>query len=142
MESLGKLTRRQVESLQVIRAKETSDRGVPLKIIASSLKLTPASALGHLTPLETLGLIQRYRGKSRLTARGRSTLAEYDRHHRVVETLFGNLGLPPKEICAAAREIDLAISHRTVEEVCRAQHHPSSCPHGEPIPHRHAPGSG
>ena len=142
MESLEKLTRRQVESLQVIRAQETPDRGVSLKLIASSLRLTPASALGHLTPLETLGLIERYRGKSRLTVKGRNTLAEYDRHHRIVETLFGSLGLPPKEVCAAAREIDLAISHRTVEEVCRAQHHPAACPHGEPIAHHHAPSSG
>ncbi|MCI4373783.1 MAG: metal-dependent transcriptional regulator, partial [Thermoplasmata archaeon] len=65
--------------------------------------------------------------------RGRSTFIEYQRHHRVAETLFGNLGLAPEETCAAAREIDLAISHRTVEEVCRAQQHPVECPHGEPI---------
>ncbi|HEV8050677.1 MAG TPA: iron dependent repressor, metal binding and dimerization domain protein, partial [Thermoplasmata archaeon] len=57
----------------------------------------------------------------------------YQRHHRVAETLFGSLGLPPAATCAAAREIDLAISHRTVEEVCRAQQHPASCPHGDPI---------
>ena len=133
MELLQKLTRRQVEALQAIRSKETPERGVPLKIIASSLGLTAPSALGHLTPLEELGLVERFRGKSRLTPKGRDTLAEYRRHHRVVETLFGNLGLSAREVCSAAREIDLAISHRTVEEVCRAQRHPTSCPHGAPI---------
>ena len=106
---------------------------MPLKSIARTLRLTPPSALGHLTPLESLGLVERYRGKSRLTPKGRHTLVEYQRHHRVAETLFGTLGLPPAETCAAAREIDLALSHRTVEEVCRAQRHPTSCPHGAPI---------
>jgi Mn-dependent DtxR family transcriptional regulator len=133
VETLQQLTRRQLDTLQTIRAKETPERGVSLKLIASSLKLTPPSALGHLTPLEERGLVERHRGKSRLTNKGRTTLLEYQRHHRVAETLFGNLGLPPEETCSAAREIDLAISHRTVEEVCRAQQHPAACPHGAPI---------
>ncbi len=133
METLQRLTRRQIDTLRAIQVRETPEKGVPLKMIASALRLTPPSALGHLTPLEVLGLVQRHRGKSRLTSRGRTTLLEYQRHHRVAETLFGSLGLPPAETCAAAREIDLAISHRTVEEVCRAQQHPASCPHGEPI---------
>ena len=134
METLQKLTRRQLETLQSIGSLETPDRGAPLKRIAASMHVSAPSALGHLTPLEELGLVDRYRGKSRLTDRGRGTLLEYRRHHRVVESLFSSLGLPPSETCAAAREIDLAISHRTVEEVCRAQAHPAICPHGEPIP--------
>jgi Mn-dependent DtxR family transcriptional regulator len=138
METLQKLTRRQLETLQAILAKETAGHGVPLKLIASTLRMSPPSALGHLTPLEQLGLVQRHRGKSRMTEKGRNTLLEYQRHHRVAETIFGSLGLPPAETCAAAREIDLAISHRTVEEVCRAQQHPISCPHGEPIAPCHA----
>ncbi len=141
METLQKLTRRQLETLQVIRSRETPERGVSLKQIAAALKLTPPSALGHLTPLEDLGLVERYRGKSRLTLRGDRTLSEYRRHHRVAETLFGSLGLPPNESCAAAREIDLAISHRTVEEVCRAQQHPTTCPHGAPIAPCHSAAS-
>jgi len=133
VETLQRLTRRQLDTLRTIGAKETPDRGVSLKLIASTLGLTPPSALGHLTPLEVLGLVERYRGKSRLTSRGRGTLLEYQRHHRVAETLFGRLGLSSDESCAAAHEIDLAISHRTVEEVCRAEQHPTACPHGEPI---------
>ena len=133
MEALQQLTRRQIDALRTIGAQETPDRGVPLKLTAASLHVRPPSALGYLTPLEEMGLIVRHRGKSRLTTHGRSTLREYQRHHRVAETIFGNLGLPPAETCAAAREIDLAISHRTVEEVCRAQQHPAVCPHGEPI---------
>jgi Mn-dependent DtxR family transcriptional regulator len=133
METLQRLTRRQVDALQVISTKETPERGVSLKLIASALGVTAPSALGHLTLLEGFGLVVRHRGKSRLTDKGRRTLQEYSRHHRVAETLFGNLGLAPAETCAAAREIDLALSHRTVDEICRVEQHPAACPHGEPI---------
>jgi DtxR family transcriptional regulator, Mn-dependent transcriptional regulator len=133
METLGRLTRRQVDTLRAIVSRETAQRGVSLKVIAASLKVRPPSALAHITPLEQLGLVERYRGKSRLTGRGRSTLLEYQRHHRVAETLFSQLGLTPEATCAAAREVDLSLSHKTVERVCAAEGHPSVCPHGEPI---------
>lgn len=133
METLQRLTRRQVEALQSIGARETPERGVPLKTTATALGVRPPSALGYLTPLEELGLIARFRGKSRLTAKGRSTLVEYHRHHRVAENLFGALGLSPQATCAAASEVDLAISHQTVERICAAEGHPAVCPHGEPI---------
>lgn len=133
METLQKLTRRQVDALRTIGQGETPDHGVPLKVTAASLHVQAPSALAHLTPLERMGLIVRHRGKSRLTARGRSTLVEYQRHHRVAESLFNALGLSPKDTCNAALEVDLAISHGTVERICAAEGHPSVCPHGEPI---------
>ena len=133
METLQRLTRRQLDALRCIGVRETPERGVPLKVMAATLRVAPPSALGHLTPLEGMGLIARYRGKSRLTPKGRTTLAEYQRHHRVAENLFNQLGLSPKDTCAAALEVDLAISHHTVERICAAEGHPSVCPHGEPI---------
>ncbi|HZY92858.1 MAG TPA: metal-dependent transcriptional regulator [Thermoplasmata archaeon] len=133
MEPLQRLTRRQLDALQVVSRSQTEARGASLKTISKSLALSPPSALGRLTPLERLGLVARFRGKSRLTPKGERTLAEYQRHHRVAETLFGRSGLTPAETCEAAREIDLALSHRVVEEICRAQLHPSRCPHGQPI---------
>ena len=133
VETLQQLTHRQVEALRVIAIRQNALRGASLKEIATALHVRPPSALAHLGPLEELGLISRFRGKSRLTDRGSRTLQEYQRHHRVAETLFSNLGLGPEETCAAAHEIDLAISHRTVDEICRAQQHPEACPHGAPI---------
>ncbi|HEV2519102.1 MAG TPA: metal-dependent transcriptional regulator [Thermoplasmata archaeon] len=133
MEPLQRLTRRQLDALRTISGEETPEHGVALNRIAARMGLSAPSALGHVGPLERLGLVERYRGKSRLTRRGRETLLEYHRHHRIAETLFDRLGLPATESCSAAREIDLAISHRTIEELCRAQRHPSECPHGQPI---------
>ena len=133
MEALQQLTHRQVEALRVIGVRQGDRKGASLKDIASGLRVRPPSALAHLGPLEELGLISRFRGKSRLTDKGSRTLQEYQRHHRVAETLFGNLGLGPEETCAAAHEIDLALSHRTVDQICEAQRHPTACPHGAPI---------
>jgi Mn-dependent DtxR family transcriptional regulator len=124
MEALGRLTRRQVDALRAIGPRETTEHGVSLKLIAASLKVRPPSALAHVTPLEKFGLVERHRGKPRL---------EYQRHHRVAETLFSQLGLSAEATCAAAREVDLSLSHQTVERVCAAEGHPSVCPHGEPI---------
>ncbi len=133
MELLAQLSRRQLDTLIAVRRGEEGHRGAPLGVIARDLHVTAPSALDHLTALEQLGLVVRYRGKSRLTSAGESCLAEYRRHHRVAETLFGNLGLAPDRTCAAAREIDLALSHRTIDAICRAENHPDECPHGEPI---------
>lgn len=134
METLQRLTRRQVEALQAVSQGETTGYGMSLNAVAARLRLRPPTALGHLTQLERAGLVARHRGKTRLTERGRTTLTEYHRHHRIAESLFSHLGMPPQEVCAAAREVDLAISHRTVERLCRAEGHPTVCPHGEPIP--------
>ena len=134
MEPLQRLTRRQVDALQAIGVRETDGRGVSLKALAKALRVRPPSALDHATALERYGLVTRYRGKSRLTARGRACHLEYQRHHRVAEELFARIGLPSDETCRAAREIDLALDHQTVERICRAEGHPSACPHGQPIP--------
>ncbi len=134
MEALQRLTRRQVEALEAVRATETPQRGASLYAVAEALRVRSPSALDHLTQLEALRLVRRYRGKSRLTPRGQETLVEYRRHHRIAESMFSRLGLSPEDTCAAAREVDLALSHRTVERLCVAEGHPSTCPHGEPIP--------
>ncbi len=128
------LSRRQVDALRAVQGNEDSPKGASLKAVATDLRIRPPSALDHLTVLERLGLIERYRGKSRLTPRGRECLVDYLRHHRVAESLFRNAGLEPRETCQAAHEIDLALSHRVVERIYEAQGSPAECPHGGAIP--------
>lgn len=134
MEPLERLTRRQVDTLRAVADAETPDHGGSLGAVAAALHVRPPSALEHLTLLEAEGLVSRRRGKSRLTPKGHATLLEYLRHHRLAETMFRQLGLSPAATCAAALEMDLALSHRTVERLCTAEGHPTVCPHGEPIP--------
>ncbi len=133
METLQRLTRRQVDALGAVRRCETPGRGASLTSGARRRGVRPPSALDHLTQLEKLRLVHRHRGKSRITPRGQATLLEYQRHHRIAEGMFGRLGLSPDDTCRAAREIDLALSHRTIERLCVAEGHPGSCPHGAPI---------
>ncbi len=143
MEPLQQLTRKQLDTLQRVGRLATADRGVPLKQLARALRVRSPTALGHLTILESLHLVRRHRGKTRLTRYGAACLEEYVRHHRVAETLFAEAGLSPEDSCEAAREVDLAISHRTVDSLCQAESHPKVCPHGAPIsPCRPARGGG
>jgi DtxR family transcriptional regulator, Mn-dependent transcriptional regulator len=134
MELLERLSRRQVEAMAAVRRGTTAEKGAPLNYIAGELRVRPPSALDHLTTLERLHLVSRYRGKSRLTPRGEACLLEYQRHHRVAENLFRKLGLSVDATHAAALEVDLALSHETVNQLCEAEGHPGECPHGEPIP--------
>lgn len=133
MEILQRLTRKQLETLLYVGAMPSTPHGVPLNALARALKVSPPSALGHLTALESLGLVERYRGKTRVSRRGALTLREYIRHHRIAESLFAGIGLSADDACRAAREVDLAISHRVVEKICASEQHPVRCPHGEPI---------
>jgi Mn-dependent DtxR family transcriptional regulator len=142
VETLQQLTHRQVEALRVIATRQNGPHGASLKDIAAGLRVQSPSALAHLGPLEELGLISRFRGKSRLTSRGFACLEEYRRHHRVAESLFSRAGLSAEATCRAAREVDLALSHRTVEKICAAEGHPEVCPHGAPIAPCHSSNRG
>lgn len=133
MEVLQRLTRARLEALRRVATLGTSPRGVPLQVLARSLRMTPPSALGHLTVLEELGLVERYRGKTRITPKGSDAIREYVRHHRVAEALFAQAGLSADDSCRAAREVDLALSHTMVAKVCASERHPEVCPHGDPI---------
>jgi Mn-dependent DtxR family transcriptional regulator len=133
VEPLQRLTRKQLETLQYVEHAGTTGHGVPLKDLARRFRIASPTALGHLTALEQLGLVERFRGKTKATRRGSETLREYVRHHRVAETIFADAGLTAIEACEAAREVDLALSHDVVEKLCRSERHPEVCPHGEAI---------
>ncbi len=133
VEPLQRLTRRQLEALETVGRLESDSRGVALKIVARSMAVAPPSALEHIRALEEYALVARRSGKTRLTRLGRACLREYRRHHRVAESLFGRAGLDAQAACSAAREIDLALTHRTVNRLWALQGKPATCPHGEPI---------
>ena len=138
MEALQRLTRRELDALRTVARGPGGATGVPLKEVARQLRIRPPTALTYLSTLEELGLVVRRRGKSRLTRAGQGCVEEYVRHHRVAESLFSGAGLSPEETCAAAREVDLVLSHRTVDQVWAAQGEPAACPHGQPIARAHA----
>jgi DtxR family transcriptional regulator, Mn-dependent transcriptional regulator len=133
MEVLERLGRRQLETLMAVRQGQSEVAGASLNFVARTLGIRAPSALGRLTTLERLHLVTRYRGKTRLSSRGEACLMEYRRHHRVAENLFQHLGLSAEATHSAALEVDLALSHRTIDRLCEAEGHPKVCPHGDPI---------
>lgn len=133
MEVLHRLTRKQLTVLEKISIYRETDNGVSLKMLAASLRIQPPSALFHVRALQNEGLVGRRAGKTWITKKGVNCISEYRRHHRIAELMFTKLSFAPEDACRAALEIDLALTHATVEKVCSAEGHPSSCPHGEPI---------
>ena len=133
METLQRLTEKQLGTLRSVERLEMPPGGVALTRLARRLRVSAPTALAHLTVLEGFGLVSRARGKTWLTRAGRQCLKEYVRHHRVAETLFAEAGLSPEDACEAAHEVDLRLSHRIVEQVCASERHPARCPHGQPI---------
>ena len=105
MEPLQRLTRRQVDAMRAIQRQETTSTGVSLNAIAAALEVTAPSALAHLTAAEELGLVVRHRGKSRLSAKGRATLREYQRHHRIASTEIITLHVGMHHLVAARGRI-------------------------------------
>jgi len=142
VEPLDRLTRRQLAALRLVAVRASKDRGASLNSVADGLGIRAPTALAHLSVLERLGLIRRFRGKSVVTQRGRRCLDEYLRHHRLAESLFARAGLSAEATHHAALEVDLALSHRTVQEICEAAGHPKLCPHGQPIAPCSTPGRG
>ncbi|MCL4329108.1 MAG: metal-dependent transcriptional regulator [Candidatus Thermoplasmatota archaeon] len=133
MEILQKLTKKQLVALQTVEMLQKGKKGISLLEIAASLRVKPPSALETLRVLQTLGLVTRISGKTKLTRLGSGCLAEYTRHHRIAECVFSSY-LSAEESHRAAIEIDMSLSHETVEELCAAEGHPKMCPHGFPIP--------
>ena len=133
MEVLQKITRKQLVVLQLVHDMPDSPKGISLKSIASRLKIRPPSALELIKTLESLGLVSRKSGKTRLSRSGIRCLEEYNRHHRIAEILFSHY-LGPEESHLAANAVDLSISHEVVDKICAAEGHPKVCPHGNQIP--------
>ncbi len=132
MEVLQRISRRQLLALRLIEKWQSSKGAMPLKDIAMSMGIKPPSALEILRPLESLGLIERISGKSKLSKAGEDCLIEYRRRHRLVEILLASV-LDEGKIHEAAIEIDMSVSKKTADSVCVAMGHPDTCPHGEDI---------
>jgi len=62
METLQRLSHRQVDALQAVRCFQGAGQGASLNAIAVSLRVRPPSALDHLIALEEHGLVLRHRG--------------------------------------------------------------------------------
>jgi DtxR family Mn-dependent transcriptional regulator len=109
---------------------------VPTNALAARLGVTAASATNMLKRLDSLGLVKHvpYRG-AELSPDGLAVALEVVRHHRLLETyLAQTLGVPWEEVHAEAEVLEHVLSEQLEERISAYLGHPTSDPHGHPIP--------
>lgn len=88
-----------------------------------------------LTEAERAGEAVCRDGEWRLTEDGERVARALVRRHRLAERLFSDvLELPEEEFELSACRFEHTLSQRAADRICTLLSHPSSCPHGRPIP--------
>ncbi|MGH2748962.1 MAG: metal-dependent transcriptional regulator [Actinomycetota bacterium] len=111
-------------------------RGVATTVIAHRLGVSAASATNMLKRLDDMGLVSYvpYKGAA-LTDAGRKIALEVVRHHRLLETYLAEaLGVPWDEVHDEAEVLEHVLSEDLEERIASLLGHPTSDPHGHPIP--------
>ncbi len=81
------------------------------------------------------GLVAEAEGKHRLTDAGMEAGKDVLRRHRLAERLLGDvLSVVAEEIEEDACRFEHVLQHGLDERICSLLGHPSTCPHGKPIP--------
>jgi DtxR family transcriptional regulator, Mn-dependent transcriptional regulator len=115
---------------------ERADGGVATTALAERLGVTPGSVSAMLRRLDTEGLVvlEPYRGV-RLTAEGERVALEVIRHHRLIELFLAEvLDVPWDRVHAEAEVLEHHISEDLEERIAAKLGHPTTDPHGDPIP--------
>jgi DtxR family Mn-dependent transcriptional regulator len=116
----------------------TPEELVPMGQIASALGVVPGTATTMVKTLADSGLVhyEPYMGV-RLTAAGEKLAGLVLRRHRLVELfLVKVLGMNWTEVHEEAEQLEHAVSERLIERIDAMLGHPSTDPHGDPIPSR------
>jgi len=104
--------------------------------VALALAVAPASVTGMVRRLAAQGYLDHvpYRGVQ-LTAAGRAAALRTIRRHRILETYLTQvLGYPWDRVHDEAERLEHAASDELIECLAAALGHPTSDPHGAPIP--------
>jgi DtxR family Mn-dependent transcriptional regulator len=109
---------------------------VTTSLLASHLRFAPPSVTGMLQKLAKLDLVTYapYQGVS-LTERGERAALEVLRHHRLLELfLVEALGYSWEEVHDEAEVLEHVISETFEARIAARLGHPTTDPHGDPIP--------
>jgi DtxR family transcriptional regulator, Mn-dependent transcriptional regulator len=109
---------------------------VPMGVVAKALDVTPGTATAMLKSLAQNGLADyEPRRGAKLTDKGRGLALAMLRKHRIVESfLVGELGLDWSEVHVEAENLEHALSDRVLDRMDAKLGHPTTDPHGYPIP--------
>ncbi len=122
----------------ILLLSETADGLVPMGALATSLDVVPGTATTMVKALADEGLVaHRPRQGVRLTPEGRQVALTVLRKHRLVETFLVNvLKMDWAEVHAEAEQLEHAISDAVLNRLDALLGHPTTDPHGDPIPSR------
>ena len=123
----------------VLLLSEGSDSLVSMGSLASSLAVVPGTATTMVKALADEGLVEHQpRHGVRLTAEGRRVALNVLRKHRLVETFLVNvLKMDWAKVHDEAEQLEHAISDEVLDRLDALLGHPTTDPHGDPIPSRH-----
>ena len=122
--------------LKAIYSLETDALAAAQSDIASRTGTSRAFVTKMLIVMRDDSLIEyeAYRGV-RLTPSGARTATELARHHRLLERfLTDTLGFAPAAAHDEAERLEHVISEEFEERLAAFLNHPTTCPHGSPIP--------
>ncbi len=130
------ISRAMEDYLKAIYQFARDDEKVSTSNLAQQMNCSPASVTNMLQKLSELKLVEYepYQGVT-LTAAGRKVALEILRHHRLIELYLAEvLGYSWDKVHAEAEQLEHVISEEFEEKIDRALGHPTTDPHGDPIP--------
>jgi DtxR family transcriptional regulator, Mn-dependent transcriptional regulator len=131
--TLGKATG---DALKAIHHLETQENPALPSAIATRTGTSRAFVTKMLKDMHGRGLVEYapYQGV-RLTASGRQNALELFRHHRLLERFLTDcLGFGTITAHQEAERLEHVISEEFEERLAIFLNHPTTCPHGQPIP--------
>jgi DtxR family Mn-dependent transcriptional regulator len=123
--------------LKTIYELQCTEGPVGTSLLAEGMGVTPASVTGMIKKLAEMKLVvhEPYQGV-RLTKAGQKIALEVLRHHRLIERFLAEaLGVPWDRVHEEAHKIEHVISEDLEERMDAMLGHPTTDPHGAPIPH-------
>jgi DtxR family Mn-dependent transcriptional regulator len=124
--------------LKTIYGLQAGQAQVSTTALAERLGVAPASVTGMVKKLAGMKLVdhQPYQGVT-LTPAGRKIALEVVRHHRLVESYLAEaLGVPWDQVHAEADKWEHVLSEDLEDRIDAMLGHPTTDPHGAPIPSR------
>jgi len=122
--------------LRAIYELQSTEGQVGTSLLAERLGVTPASVTGMIKKLAEMKLVvyEPYQGV-KLTKAGQKIALEVLRHHRLVEQFLAEaLGVPWDRVHEEAHKIEHVLSEDLEERMDAMLGHPTTDPHGSPIP--------
>lgn len=115
---------------------QKADGIVPMGALVEALGVVPGTVTSMVKAMAAQGLLEHEaRQGVRLTPIGRALAVGVLRKHRLVETfLVRTLKMDWSEVHDEAEALEHAVSDRVLERISELLGHPTSDPHGDPIP--------